>query len=591
MNPVRGEDIAAERKQVKILVRILAMAVILTPISCMNSLTEDQRFQALTNEYIEKLLAMKPELATGLGDHRYDHRLRDYTVSGIDEELRLHRRYLSLLSQIEPSQLSSVNKVDIRILTSNIESNIFQLETLREYSWNPLAYNIGGAVYDLTARNFAPLKERLSHVQERLRNLPSVIEAAKANLKNPPRIDTETAILQNKGNITMVRDELRTYLDQVPELRSEFVPIQTQAVTALEAYGNWLEKELLPRSNGDFRLGLTKFRSKLRYRLEADLSLEEILSRAQQDLAATQNTMFETAAPLYRRFFSREAKSKTLEDRRMIIKATLDKLAEMHPTNQNIVELATQSLQSTTEFVRQHQLVTVPDEPLKVIVMPEFKRGVSVAYCDSPGPLEIHGETFFAISPTPADWSPQRVESFFREYNSYMLQELTIHEAMPGHYLQLAHANKFKAPTLVRAIFSSGPFIEGWATYAEQLMVEKGFGGPEVKMQQLKMRLRLIINAILDQKIHTGGMTEKEAMDLMMNEGFQEEGEAAGKWRRACLTSTQLSTYYVGNTEMNDLRKDYEVKHGPITDFKAFHDALLSFGSPAPKYVKELMRL
>jgi uncharacterized protein (DUF885 family) len=172
-----------------------------------------------------------------------------------------------------------------------------------------------------------------------------------------------------------------------------------------------------------------------------------------------------------------------------------------------------------------------------------------------------------------------------------MLQNLTVHEAMPGHYLQLAHSNKFQAPTLIRAIFSSGPFVEGWATYAEQLMAEKGFGGPEVKTEQLKMRLRLIINAIIDQKIHTAGMTEQQAIDLMMNEGFQEEGEAAGKWRRACLSSTQLSTYFVGNVGINEIRKAYESKNGPIKDMKAFHDKMLSFGSPAPKYVKELMGL
>jgi uncharacterized protein (DUF885 family) len=233
--------------------------------------------------------------------------------------------------------------------------------------------------------------------------------------------------------------------------------------------------------------------------------------------------------------------------------------------------------------------MTVPEEPVKIIVMPEFRRGVAVAYCDSPGPLEKQGETFYAISPTPQDWVKARVKSFFREYNNYMLQNLTVHEAMPGHYLQIAHSNKFKAPTMVRAIFGSGTFVEGWATYAEQLMVEKGFGGPEVKMQQLKMKLRLVINAIIDQKIHTAGMTEKEAMELMMNEGFQEEGEAAGKWRRACLTSTQLSTYYVGNSEVNDIRNAYEAKMGAAIDMKTMHDKMLSFGSPAPKYVKELM--
>jgi uncharacterized protein (DUF885 family) len=224
--------------------------------------------------------------------------------------------------------------------------------------------------------------------------------------------------------------------------------------------------------------------------------------------------------------------------------------------------------------------------------MPEFDRGVAVAYCRPAPPLEPRSETLYAISPTPKDWPDARVESFFREYNNYMVQDLTIHEAMPGHYLQLAHSNRFKAPTLVRAIFRSGTFAEGWAVYAEQVMAEAGYGGPEVRMQQLKMKLRTIINAIIDQKIHTAGMTEKEALDMMMNEGFQEEGEAAGKWVRARLTSTQLSTYYVGVLEMNDIRRAYEAKAGGgRLDYKELHNTMLSFGTPAPKYVREMMKL
>ncbi len=225
------------------------------------------------------------------------------------------------------------------------------------------------------------------------------------------------------------------------------------------------------------------------------------------------------------------------------------------------------------------------------MVMPEFARGVAVAYCDSSGPLEKKPETFYCISPTPADWTAERAESFFREYNDYMLQDLTVHEAMPGHYLQLAHGNQFQAPTKIRVIYGSGTFVEGWATYTEQVMVETGYGGPEVKMQQLKMRLRLIINSILDQKIHTAGMTEKQAMELMMNEGFQEDGEAAGKWKRACLSSTQLSTYFVGNLELNGIRQAYQAKNPGPLDMQKMHDLMLSFGSPAPKYVKRLMGL
>ena len=233
----------------------------------------------------------------------------------------------------------------------------------------------------------------------------------------------------------------------------------------------------------------------------------------------------------------------------------------------------------------------MPDKPLDVIVMPEFKRGQGIAYCDSPGPLEENGETFYAIEPTPASWSKERKDSFFREYNNYMLRDLTVHEATPGHYLQLMHANQFRGPTLVRAIFRSGTFIEGWAVYSEQFMAEAGYGGPEVKMQQLKMRLRVICNAILDQSIHTANMSEQEALDLMMKEGFQQEGEAVAKWKRARLQSTQLSTYFVGAAEHLDLRDRAKKKLGDKFDLKKYNDQALSFGSPPAKYVRELMGL
>jgi len=348
---------------------------------------------------------------------------------------------------------------------------------------------------------------------------------------------------------------------------------------------------LLPRSNGDFRLGDAKFRQKLRYALESDLTKELILQRAEADLKSTQEAMYKAALPLFKKYFPEDTTAAHLIDRKLVIKSVLNKLADQRPSNDTIVGLAREDLQATTDFVRAHGLVTLPTEPVKVIVMPEFARGVAVAYCDAAGPLEKNGQTFFDISPTPKDWSAQRVNSFFREYNNYMVQELTIHEAMPGHYLQLAHIKRFKAPTQLRAVFHSGTFTEGWAVYAEQLMAEYGYGGPEVRMQQLKMRLRLIINAIIDQKIHTAGMTEKEAIEMMMTEGFQEEGEAVGKWRRAQLSSTQLSTYYVGNLEVNGIRQAYEARMNGKVDYKQMHDLMLSFGSPAPKYVKELMGL
>jgi uncharacterized protein (DUF885 family) len=275
----------------------------------------------------------------------------------------------------------------------------------------------------------------------------------------------------------------------------------------------------------------------------------------------------------------------TPEQRKAFVKQVLDHVAKDHPTNQTILADAKRWLDKATAFVRDHDLVRVPDEPVAVIEMPEYRRGVAVAYCDSSGPLEATPETFFAISPTPSDWPKQRAESFYREYNQAMLAELAIHEAMPGHYLQLMHNNQFKSK--VRAVFASGPFVEGWAVYGEWLMAEKGFGGPRVRLQRQKMVLRLTANAILDHDIHAGDMDEKAALALMKGEAFQEDGEAVGKWKRARLSSAQLTTYFYGFSELLKLRRAAETQPG--FSERAYHDRLLSSGSPAMKYARRLV--
>ncbi len=558
--------------------------------------TADKQFEALANKYLTELLRMSPERATGLGEHQYDHLLNDYSLAGVKKSRDFNESYLNQLKAIPFDKLSRVNNVDARIMRERLEANIFGIDVLREYEWNPNSYNVGGAINALISRDFAPLKERLTSAKGRLEAIPAVVAAAKANLKNPPRVYTETAIAQNKGVINLIRGDLQRFIDQAG-MKAELAPAQEAAIAALTDYGKWLETDLLPHSTGEFRLGEEKYRQKLKYALSSDLSKEDLLKRAETDLKATQDKMAEVAEVLYEKRFQKRyfalvlSGLKPSEIKKSLIKTVLDKLAEKRPNNETIVAQANQDLKETTEFVRAKNLVTVPTEPVKVIEMPEFARGSAVAYFDSAGPLEKRNETFFTISPTPKDWSDARKESFYKEYNDYMLENLTVHEAMPGHYLQIMHSNKFKAPTMIRAIFRSGTFTEGWAVYAEQMMAEKGYGGAEVQMQQLKMKLRVIINAIIDQKIHTAGMTEKEAVDFMMNEGFQEEGEAVGKWKRAQLSSTQLSTYYVGSVEVNDLRRAYEAKNKGVVDMKQMHDAMLSFGSPPAKYVKEMLGL
>jgi uncharacterized protein (DUF885 family) len=558
-----------------------------------NANPKDEQFERLAKDYVEGYLATNPESATELGDHRFDDMVTDYSPESRQRQLIRARQFRDALKEFDDfSKLTGANQVDVRILRENVDGEIFQLEEVKEAEWNPLVYNqsLANGIYLLVARDFDTPEKRVPNLSKRMEAIPYVIEQAKTNLKHPPRVHTETAIEQTAGAINLVREGLSPLLDRVPQMKKELAPLQEKTAKALEDYKKWLQDDLLKRSDGDFRIGADKFRKKLRFALASDLSMEEVMKRAQADLQQTQAAIYETALPLYKKYFP-NADPATLNDKKKVTTGVLDKLAEEHPDDNTIVGYCQKVVGEATDFVKKHDLVTVPEKPLEVIVMPEFKRGPAIAYCDSPGPLEKNGKTFFAVAPTPSDWPKQRKESFFREYNNYMIRDLTVHEAMPGHYLQLAHANEFHAPTLVRAIFQSGTFVEGWAVYTEQLMAEAGYGGPEVKMQQLKMRLRVDCNAILDQSVHAGKMTEQEALKLMMKEGFQQEGEAVGKWKRARLSSTQLSTYFVGVSEHLEMREKAKAKAGAGFNVKKYNDGVLAFGSPPVKYVRELLGL
>jgi len=574
--------------------KVVITAGVLLSLAMLNAAatSQDDAFQKIAHDYVEQYLRANPEQATDLGDHRFDGQLTDYSSDARAKDLATQKEFRDKLNAIDGSQLTGPNNIDFRILKENIDYQIFRAEELKEPEWNPLVYmqSLANSLYLLVARDFALAEKRIPNLRQRMEKIPGVIAQAEANLQHPPRIHTETAIEQTQGAINLVRTELAPLLDQAPQMKKELAPLQEKTAAALEDYKKWLQNDLLPRSDGDFRLGAEKYRKKLHFALASDLPMEEIMKRARADLDQAQIAIYETALPLYKKYFpTADPAAAGLADKHKVTAAVLDKLAEQHPNDATVVDFAKKITAEATDFVKQHDLVAVPTVPLDVIAMPEFKRGVAIAYCDAPGPLEKNGKTFFAVAPTPKDWSKERKESFFREYNNYMIRDLTVHEAMPGHFLQLARANEFRAPTLVRAIFQSGTFIEGWAVYCEQMMAEQGYGGPEVKMQQLKMRLRAICNAILDQSIHAGNMSEKEAMDLMTKEGYQQEGEAVAKWKRARLTSAQLSTYFVGATEHLDLRAAEQKKLGNEFNLKKYNDQVISYGSPPVKYVRELM--
>jgi uncharacterized protein (DUF885 family) len=546
----------------------------------------DAAFESAAKDCLDEYLRYNPETATSLGDHRFDSMLTDYSAAGLKAQADAMKKHLAVLANIDAKNLTGPNRVDLQILQLNLEAQVFAINELKSQNWDPLSYNtsLANSIYLLTARDFAPAAERLRSAAMRLMAIPTVIAQARANLTNPPEIYTQTAIKQVNGAIDLVRHGLDELLAAAPAMKADLAPLQEKAAAALTDYKQWLEKDLLPRSKGDFRIGADLYRKTLRYTLASDLTPEEILARAEHELDTVTAQLYATALPLYKTYHPGAA---VPADQHAVIKAVLDHLAQEHQDNDTIVEYGRKTLQLCTDFVKQHDLVTVPATPIELIVTPEFKRGRGIAYCDSPGALEPDGKTFVAIEPTPSDWPPARRDSFFREYNNYMMRDLMVHEAMPGHFLQLAHSNQFQAPTLVRSIFQSGSFIEGWAVYTERVMADAGFGGPETRMQQLKMRLRVLCNAILDQGIHMHGMTKEQGLELMMKRGFQEEGEAVAKWQRAQLSYTQLATYFIGAAEHDDLRAAAEKKLGAKFNLKAYHDLVLSVGSPAVKFVRQ----
>jgi uncharacterized protein (DUF885 family) len=376
-----------------------------------------------------------------------------------------------------------------------------------------------------------------------------------------------------------------------PADRARLEQAIAQARVAVQEHQRWLEGKLVPAAKGEFRIGRELYDQKLAFALMSPLSRQEIRTRAEAEVKRVRGEMYAVARTV---LTGREGApplpdSPTTDQQQAAIAAALELAYAERPARDGVVELARATLAETTEFVRKRDFVTVPDEPLEIILMPEFQRGVAVAYCDSPGPLDQGQRTFYAVSPIPDEWTQPQVDSFLREYNSRSIANLTIHEAMPGHYLQIAHSNRY--PSVLRAMLGSGPFVEGWAVYTERVMQEQGFRGddPLMRLVQLKWYLRAVTNAIIDSAIHVDGMTRDEAMRLMTVTGFQEEREAAGKWVRAQLTSAQLSTYFVGYLEHADLRAAAEQRWGGEFALKRFHDQVLSYGSPPVRFVRALM--
>jgi uncharacterized protein (DUF885 family) len=533
-------------------------------------------FAPLAERIVDALLEAYPGTATFAGDHRYDDRLPDYSPDGITGDVAMLRDASVALSQVDEDALDPQERVDHAILQARVDRQLFEHTEVREHEWNPLEHNPGQLLHALIARPFAPVAQRLESLAGRLDAVPDALAIARTVLADPPRIHLETAVGQFAGTAALIRDQVPGLLAEEPSLTSRVQPAADRAAAALDEFGDWLRARLAGDAPGrDARLGRRLWEARLWHTLDTEMTAAEVLARARETLDRVGEELRIAAA---------DHLGGLPDDR--TVRMALDRLGDDHPDNASIVELARQMLGETTDFVAEHDLVSLVDDPCVVQELPEFARGVGVAYCEAPGSLETAKvPTFYHIAPTPAGWSRARVESFYREYNNYMVRNLTVHEAMPGHFLQLAHSRRYQGGTRVRALGFSGPFVEGWAVYAEEVMTQFGFGGAPVRLQQLKMQLRMTINAILDQLIHCDELEEAEAMALMTGAGFQEEGEAAGKWRRALLTSTQLSTYFVGYTEVSAIGGARPAG----TTVRDWHDMMLAHGSPPPRHLRALL--
>ena len=553
---------------------------------------EDTRFQALSKRWLEGFVSTQPVTATQIGDHRFDGEIDDMSAAARARRTALWRALLGELSRLDRAKLSRDSQVDAAILASQLQSMIWDDQRLQSWAWDALVWSAlaGNALYLLMARDFAPATQRLRSATLRMNKLPKLLEQMRAEIV-PARVQLihATTVAKQNGGVMDIVDTM--ILPQAKVLsaaeQSALKDAANRLRAAMAAHQQWLDKVLVPQAKGDFRIGAKLFDEKLVFTLNSQLTRKEIRVRAETAIRQTRAQMYEVARKALAGRAGPMPDHPGPADQQRIIAAGLALASDDRPARDTVVATAKNMLAQATDFVRHKDLITLPDAPVDLIIMPKFQQGVAVAYCDSPGPLEKGLKTFYAVSPIPEAWTKAQTDSFLREYNNRGIADITVHEAMPGHYVQLWHSNKCPSP--IRAVLGSGSFVEGWAVYAENVMAEEGFYGadPLYRLVQLKVYLRSISNAILDQAIHCDGMSREDAMRLMTETAFQEEREAAGKWDRARMSATQLSTYFVGRQEHDGLRAQAEKQPG--FSLKAYHDKVLSYGSAPARYVGALM--
>ncbi len=554
---------------------------------------EDVKLQTLFTNYLERLFTLKPTEATGLGDHRFDARLDDISSEARNSWHALWEQTLaSLPKQVDYKKLSRDGQIDFEIWQHNLVQSIWLADNMRPFERDARTYGgyLSDSVYLLLTQSTQPKETNIANAIARMAEMPRIIAEAKRSLTHPSKPVLETAIRQNAGAIGFYGQEIFELAGETAQ-QNQLKAAAAAVAGELKDYQKFLEGPARDRAEDNWRLGKTKFAKKFELELNAGITADENLADAKAEFTRVQTELYTVSKQLWPIYFPKQFLPPDDDaGRRETITKIINAVDQEHGDASNLVADARATVEEIKAFIRSHDYLRLPEpDHCAVVEMPEFRRGNSAAYLDNAPPLDPKAESMYAVSPPPSDWTPQQIRSFLEEYNSHMLKILTIHEAYPGHYVQLDYANR--NPSLIRRVFQSDPFVEGWAVYGEVTMLNEGFGGGDLRLRlmQLKFYLRAVGNSILDYQMHCTKMTDEEAMRFLMEDGFQSEGEAKLKIIRAKQSSVQLSSYFVGRMAHYRLHQTIERELGDKFTLRRYHEAVLAHGSIPPKYLPELV--
>ncbi|HNL85153.1 MAG TPA: DUF885 domain-containing protein [Chitinophagales bacterium] len=548
--------------------------------------TYDKQFDTYKGNFILRLWKQYPEWATAIGFHKYDSVLNVPSQKKIQQDNAFTLKEKSKLAVFNVNKLSDLNKIDYYLIDNFLNKCIWENNQLKRWEWNPADYNVGEGFAYILSENYAPLKKRVSDLYMKMKNVPAYYEAAKANIKNPSVEHLNLAIDQNEAIISIFENDFADSVKSLhfyPETEDLYIKRAKAAANSIRSYVQFL-KDLKNPNPRSFRLGEKLYAQKFNFDIQSQYSISEIYQAAMQRKNYLHDEMYKITTQLWATYFDKDMPS----DKLKAIKMMIDTISYMHVKPENFKKEIEDHLPQLASYVKNKDLVYMdPNKPLKVRKEPGYMAGVAGASMSSPGSYEKGGTAYYNVG-TLEGWSPEKAESYLREYNYYILQILNIHEAIPGHYVQLMHANK--SPSMIKTIFENGAMVEGWAVYSEYMMLESGYqNSPEMWLMYYKWNLRSVCNTILDISVHTKDMSKDDAMDLLINQAFQQQAEADGKWKRVTLTSVQLDSYFTGFYEILQLRDAYKTKMGNAYSVKTFNDKFLSYGSSPVKYISQMM--